>query len=92
LPCLFNLRISKQVKSNYQRCLFVDKSGKIPCEDNNSTSTEYHILVVVSTDVDGEYRRVGAGTVHCSCQDGGPEGSVVGQPWVYSPVIATVVR
>jgi hypothetical protein len=34
--------------------------------DNDSTSTEYHILVVVSTGVDGEYRRVGAGTIHCS--------------------------
>jgi hypothetical protein len=34
--------------------------------DNDSASTEYHILVVRSTDVDGEYRRVGAGTVHRS--------------------------
>jgi hypothetical protein len=25
------------------------------------------------------------------CQDGGPEGPVVSQPWVYSPVIATGV-
>lgn len=32
----------------------------------DSIIAEYHILVVVSTDVDGEYRRVGAGTVHCS--------------------------
>jgi hypothetical protein len=30
------------------------------------TTTVYHILVVVSTGVDGEYRRVGAGTVLCS--------------------------
>ena len=42
------------------------KVPEVAFRDNDSTSTEYHILVVVSTDVDGEYRRVGAGTVHCS--------------------------
>jgi hypothetical protein len=30
------------------------------------TTTIYHILVVASTDVDGEYRRVGAGIIHHS--------------------------
>ena len=54
-----------------QYCIVV---GKIKSEpwyvfeyaDEGSTNAEYHILVVVSTDVDGEYRRVGAGTVLCS--------------------------
>jgi hypothetical protein len=42
------------------------KVPRVASGDNDSTSTEYHILVVRSTDVDREYRRVGAGTVHCS--------------------------
>lgn len=50
-----------------QCCVVVGKTIPKPgYADNDPTSTEYHILVVVSTDVDGEYRRVGAGTVHCS--------------------------
>ncbi|KAF1347253.1 HET-domain-containing protein [Lizonia empirigonia] len=50
-----------------QYCVVVGKTIPEPgYADNDPTSTEYHILVVVSTDVDGEYRRVGAGTVHCS--------------------------
>jgi hypothetical protein len=48
-------------------CIVVGREvAKVASEDNNSASTEYHILVVRSTDVDGEYRRVGAGTVHRS--------------------------
>ena len=48
-------------------CVVVGKTvPKSAHEPNSPSSTEYHILVVVSTDVDGEYRRVGAGTVHCS--------------------------
>jgi hypothetical protein len=40
--------------------------AKVASGDNDLASTEYHILVVRPTDVDGEYRRVGAGTVHRS--------------------------
>jgi hypothetical protein len=40
--------------------------SRVKFGDDDSTSTKYHILVVVSTDVDGEYRRAGAGIVHCS--------------------------
>jgi hypothetical protein len=54
-----------------QYCVVVGKMKPKPryfvrYADEDSTNVEYHILVVVSTDVDGEYRRVGAGTVHCS--------------------------
>jgi hypothetical protein len=50
-----------------QYCVVVGKTvRKWWHGDNNPSGTEYHILVVVSTGVDGEYRRVGAGTVHCS--------------------------
>lgn len=48
-------------------CVVVGKTvPKSAYKPNSPSSTEYHILVVVPTGVDGEYRRVGAGTVHCS--------------------------
>jgi hypothetical protein len=48
-------------------CVVVGKKvPKVASEDNDSAGTEYHIMVVRSTDVDGEYRRVGPGTVHRS--------------------------
>lgn len=44
-----------------QYCVVVGKE----VADDDSINAKYHILAVVSTDVDGEYRRIGAGTVHC---------------------------
>ncbi|KAF2026908.1 HET-domain-containing protein, partial [Setomelanomma holmii] len=40
--------------------------GKVAFRDSSLASTEYHILVVQSTDAHGDYRRVGIGTVHRS--------------------------
>ena len=48
-------------------CIVVGKEvAKSTSRNSDSASTEYHISVVRSTDVDREYRRVGAGTVHCN--------------------------
>jgi hypothetical protein len=48
-------------------CVVVGKRvHDIGYEDNSSQSDDWHILVVRSTGVDGEYRRVGAGTIHGS--------------------------
>lgn len=61
----FDLGEADRLDDEY--CVVVGK--KVPksgYEHNNPSSTEYYILVVVPTGVDGEYRRVGAGTVHCS--------------------------
>lgn len=50
-----------------QYCVVVGQSVPIPGDaDEDSTTAEYHVLAVVPTGVDGEYRRVGAGTVDCS--------------------------
>jgi hypothetical protein len=50
-----------------QYCVVVgQRVRKLRYADKGLTNPEYHILVVVSTGVDGEYRRVGAGTVLCS--------------------------
>lgn len=55
--------------NNYDKeyCVVIGREvSEVASEDSESMSTEYHILVVVSTDVDRKYRRVGSGTVHCS--------------------------
>jgi hypothetical protein len=48
-------------------CVVVGRNMPIRASGVNDTaSSEYYILVVRTTGVDGEYRRVGAGTIHHS--------------------------
>jgi hypothetical protein len=50
-----------------ENCVVVGrKVHDVGYEDGSSTGTEYRILVVQSTAVDGEYKRVGTGKVLCS--------------------------